>query len=200
MEGQAGQSPAVLGAAAQLISPLPEPFQPPGTPPGGFLLSGASPGASAPVGRLLLATMVFAGLYTLLVPGALFVITALFAWELLRWLLFTVVLVPVLFGLGLLGLLKGVVPAGLLIGAVAARWPERVAPKLLVAFLLPLVDLLLLRMALLPHLLERGLLLVMDHRALWALDTMAPLAASTLAALLVPRRLLRALLGRSRSR
>ena len=162
------------------------------------MLSGAPPQARAPVGRLLLATVVFAGLYTLLVPAALFAIIALFAWELLRWLLFTVVLVPVLFGLGLLGLLKGVVPAGLLIGVVAARWPDRMAPRLLVAFLLPLVDLLLLRMALLPRLLERGLLMLMDHRALWALDTMAPLAASALAALLVPRRLLRALLGRPR--
>ncbi len=153
------------------------------------------PPATAPVGRLLLATLVFAALYTLLVPVALFAITALFAWELLRWLLFSVVLVPVLFGLGLLGLLKGVVPAGLLIGVVAVRRPDRLWPKLLLAFLLPLVDLLLLRMALLPRLLERGLLLVMDHRALLALDTVAPLAASALAALLVPQRLLRAMLG-----
>ncbi len=160
------------------------------------MLSGVPPPAPAPVGRLLLATVVFTGLYTLLVPAALFAITALFAWELLRWLLFTVVLVPVLFGLGLLGLLKGVVPAGLLVGIVAARWPHRVAPKLLVAFLLPLVDLLLLRLSLLPRLLERGLLMVMDHRALWALDTLAPLAASALAALLVPQRLVRILLGR----
>ncbi len=140
----------------------------------------------------------FAVLYTLLVPAALLLITALFAWELLRWLLFTVVLVPVLFGLGLLGLLKGVVPAGLLIGVVAARRPDRLWPKLLVAFLLPLVDLLLLRFSLLPRLIERGLLLVMDHRALWALDTVAPLAASAFAALLVPRRLVRALV-RARS-
>ena len=168
--------------------------------PGGFLLSGGPPPVAPPVGRLLLATLVFALLYTLLVPAALFAITALFAWELLRWLLFTVVLVPVLFGLGLLGLLKGVVPAGLLIGVVAARRPDRVWPKLLVAFLLPLVDLLLLRMALLPRLLERGLMLVMDLRALGALDTLAPLAASALAALLVPQRLLRALVGQPRAR
>ena len=158
------------------------------------MLPGAPP--PAPVGRLLLATLAFAILYTLLVPAALLLIMALFAWELLRWLLFTVVLVPVLFGLGLLGLLKGVVPAGLLIGVVAARWPHRVVPKLLVAFLLPLVDLLLLRLSLLPRLLERGLMLVMDHRALLALDTVAPLAASALAALLVPQRLVRVLLGR----
>ncbi len=159
------------------------------------MLSGASPPAAVPVGRLLLATLVFTAFYTLLVPAALMAITALFAWELLRWLLFTVVLVPVLFGFGLLGLLKGVVPAGLLIGVVAARSPDRLWPKLLVAFLLPLVDLLLLRSSLLPRLLERGLMLVMDHRALLALDTIAPLAASALAALLVPQRLLRALVG-----
>ena len=159
-----------------------------------------APPAAAPVGRVLLATLAFAALYTLLVPAALFAITALFASELLRWLLFTVVLVPVLFGLGLVGLLKGVVPAGLLIGVVAARRPDRVWPKLLVAFALPLVDLLLLRTSLLPRLLERGLLLVMGHRALLALDTIAPLAAAALAALLVPRRLMRALVGWDRTR
>ncbi len=163
------------------------------------MLSSTSHPAGVPVGRLLLATLVFTVLYTLLVPAALLVIIALFAWELLRWLLLSVVLVPVLFGLGLVGLLKGVVPAGLLIGVVAARRPDRIWPKLLLAFLLPLVDLLLLRLSLLPRLLERGLLLVMDHRALLALDTVAPLAASALAALLVPQRLVRALLGWSRT-
>ena len=159
------------------------------------MLSAPAPPAAVPIGRRLLAALVFAALYTLLVPAALFAITALFAWELLRWLLVSVVLVPVLFGLGLVGLLRGVVPAGLLIGVVAARAPDRVWPKLLVAFVLPLVDLLLLRASLLPRLIERGLWLVMDHRALWALDTVAPLAASALAALLVPRRLMRAVLG-----
>ena len=54
---------------------------------------------------------------------------------------------------------------------------------------------LLLRASLLPRLIERGLLLVRDHRALWARDTVAPLAASALAALLVPQRLMRALVG-----
>ena len=155
----------------------------------------------ASIGRLLVATLVFAVLYALLEPASLFAITAVFTWEMLRWLLLSVMLVPILFGFGLFGLLKGALPAGLLIGAVAVRTPDRVWPKLLAAGTLPLVDLMLLRQALPARLLEQGMRLLMDHRALFALDTMAPLAASVLAALLVPQRLVRRLrLGSARTR
>jgi hypothetical protein len=164
--------------------------------PGGFLLSDTM--EPVPAGRLLLATLVFASLYVLLVPATFVLIVAVFAWELLRWLLFSVMLVPVLFGLGVIGLAKGLIPAGLLIGVIAARTTDRLWPKLLAAALLPLVDLLLLRLSPLPRFLERGILLLMDHRALFALDTVAPLGACVLAALLVPQGLMRVLIGRRR--
>ena len=143
---------------------------------------------------LVLAAGVFAFLYVLLLPGLFLLVVAVFAWETLRWLLASVLLLPILTALGLVGLLKGCLPTGLLIGAIAARTPARIWPKAVAAFLLPLVDLLLLRRAMLPHLAERVLLALMDHRALFLLDTAAPLAASMLAALLVPRRLMRAML------
>ena len=143
----------------------------------------------------MLATLIFAVLYVVCVPVAFLLIMAVFTWELLRWLLFSVMLVPLLLGLGLLGLAKGLMPAGLLIGAIAVRTPDRHWPKLLAAATVPLVDLLLLRASTLPRLLERGVLLLMDHRALFLLDTVAPLTASLLVTLALPQRLVRRLLG-----
>jgi hypothetical protein len=159
----------------------------------GFLLSG--PVAAPSPARLVLAAAVFAAIYAVLVPGVFLVVASVLAWELLRWLLASVLLVPLLTALGLIGLLKGMLPVGLLVGAIAARTPERVWPKLLAASLLPVVDLLLLRQAMVPRLTERLMLAVMDHRALFALDTVAPLVASGLAAVMVPRRLVRWVLG-----
>ena len=147
------------------------------------------------ISRLLLATLVFAGLYAVCMPAVFLLVMAVFTWELLRWLLFAVMLVPFLLGMGLLGLLRGVLPTGLLVGAIAARTPGRHWPKLLAAATVPLVDLLLLRQFLLPRLLERGSLLLMGHGTLFLLDTVAPLAASLVTAWLIPQRLVRRLLG-----
>ena len=143
----------------------------------------------------MLATLIFTVLYALCVPPVFLLMVAALTWQMLPWLLFSVVLVPVLLGIGLLGLAKGLLPAGLLIGAIAVRTPRRHWPKLLAAATVPLVDLLLLRASPLPRLLERGSLLLMDHRALLLLDTAAPLAASLLVASAVPQGLIRRLLG-----
>lgn len=145
--------------------------------------------------RRLIAALAFAIAYALLMPGCFLLIMAIFTWELLRWLLFSVMLVPLLAGIGFLGLLKGVGFSGLLIGAIAIRTPDRNSPKLLAAAAVPLVDLLLLRGNTAAHFIERGSLLLMDHRALFLLDTAAPLAASVIAASLIPRRLLRRIAG-----
>ncbi len=158
--------------------------------PGGFLLVAPGP----PVSRLVFTTLVFAALYAVGMPAVFLLVMAVFTWELLRWLLFAIMLVPFLLGLGLLGLLKGLLPTGLLLGAVAARTPDRHWPKLLAAATVPLVDLLLLRQALPSRLLERGSLLLMGHGTLFMLDTAAPLAASMVTAWLVPQRLVRRLL------
>ena len=163
------------------------------------MLSGAVRSRPAPVARLVLATLIFTALYVVCVPAAFLLIMAVFTWELLRWLLFSLTLVPLLLALGLFGLAKGLVPSGLLIGAIAARTPGLHWPKLLAAATVPLVDLLLLRTSTLPALLERGILLLMDHRALFLLDTAAPLAASMLVTLAVPQRLVRRLLGSDRA-
>ena len=149
------------------------------------------------ISRLLLATGVFAALYAVCMPAVFLLVMAVFTWELLRWLLFAAMLVPFLLGLGLLGLLRGVLPTALLLGAIAARTPGRHWPKLLAAATVPLVDLLLLRQFLLPRLLERGSLLLMGHGTLFLLDTAAPLAASLVTAWLIPQRLVRRLLGAS---
>ncbi|WP_419728390.1 hypothetical protein [Lichenicola sp.] len=133
------------------------------------------------------------------VPAAFFLVMVVFTWELFRWLLLSVMLVPALLGLGLLGLVKGLLPSGLLIGVIAARTPNRHWPKLLAAATIPVIDLLLLRASPLPRLLERGSLLLMDHRALFALDTIAPLTASVLVTLAFPQRLVRRLLRSSAS-
>ena len=130
------------------------------------------------------------------VPAAFFLVMVVFTWELFRWLLLSVMLVPALLGLGLLGLVKGLVPSGLLIGAIAARTADRHWPKLLAATTIPVIDLLLLRASPLPRLLERGSLLLMDHRALFALDTIAPLTASVLVTMAFPQRFVRRLLWR----
>lgn len=160
------------------------------------MLSGPVPPQPVPLIRLMLATLIFTTLYVACVPMMFLLIMVVFTWELLRWLLFSVTLVPLLLGLGLLGLAKGLIPCGLLIGAIAVRTPRLHWPKLVAAATVPLVDLLLLRTSTLPALLERGILLLMDHRALFLLDTAAPLAASLLVTLAVPQRLLRRLLGR----
>jgi hypothetical protein len=140
----------------------------------------------------------FTVVYVTCVPAAFFLVMAIFTWQLFHWLLLSVLLVPALIGLGLFGLVKGLIPTGLLIGAVAARTPDLHWPKLLAAATVPLVDLFLLRASVLPHLIERGSLMLMDHRALFMLDTIAPAAASMLVTLAVPQRLVRRLLGRQR--
>lgn len=140
--------------------------------------------------------MGFAIVYVVCVPAAFFVVMAVFTWQLFHWLLLSVLLVPALMGLGLFGLLKGLIPTGLLIGVIAARTPDLHWPKLLAAATIPLVDLFLLRASVLPHLIERGSLMLMDHRALFALDTVAPAAASMLVAFAFPQRLVRRLSGR----
>lgn len=145
---------------------------------------------------MLLATLVFAAAYAACEPAVFLVLVAILAWQMMRWLLASVMLVPVLLGLGLAGLLRGSVPSGLLIGVIAARTPDRHWPKLLAALVVPAIDLLLLRLAAIPRLIERGSLLLMDHRALFALDTVAPLGASVLVAWAFPQSLVRRLLGR----
>ena len=143
----------------------------------------------------MLATVAFAALYAVCVPAVLLPVMALFTWELMPWLLFGVMLVPALFVFGLLGLARGLLPTGLLLGAIAARTPDRHWPKLLAAATVPLVDLLLLRQFMLSRLLERGSLLLMGHGTLFLLDTAAPLLASLAAAWLIPQRLVRRMLG-----
>lgn len=140
----------------------------------------------------------FTVVYVACVPAAFFLVMAVFTWQLFHWLLLSILLVPALIGLGLFGLLKGLIPTGLLIGAVAARTPDLHWPKLLAAATVPLVDLFLLRTSVLPHMIERGSLMLMDHRALFVLDTIAPAAASMFVTLAVPQRLVRRLLGRQR--
>ena len=199
MEGQAEQSAVAVAETARLNRPsvperpLPPPDQPSRATRDGFLLPGTRPRRPT-VGRRIGATLAFAVVYLLLLVPCFFAVTALSAWQMLHWLLFGELLVPVLWALGLVGLFKGMVPCALLIGAVAVRTPELLWPKLLAAVLLPAVDLMLLRRALFPELLLRGLSFLMDPRAMIVLGTLAPLAGSGLAALLVPRRLLRKLL------
>ena len=142
----------------------------------------------------MLATVVFAALYAACLPLVLLPVMALLAWELMPWLLFGIMLVPALLVFALLGLARGLLPTGLLLGAVAARTPDRHWPKLLAAATVPLVDLLLLRQFVLSRLLERGSLLLMSHGTLFLFDTAAPLMASLATAFLIPQRLVRRML------
>ena len=176
MERQAGKGRPLLGEPRQLTTTGP-----------------VAPPATSRPDRLVLPTLLFAAVYVTTVPAVFFLVMVVFTWELFRWLLFSVMLVPALLGLGLLGLIKGLIPSGLLIGAIAVRTPNLHWPKLLAAATVPVIDLLLLRASPLPRLLERGTLLLMDHRALFALDTIAPLTASVLVTLAFPQRLVRRL-------
>jgi len=134
----------------------------------------------------------------MLVPPLFLLAAAAISWETLRWLTFSVAYVPFLAGLGLFGLFKGLFFSGLLIGAVAARSPFLLWPKLLAAALVPMVDVVLLRWSFGGRLVERAAAFLMDGRALFLLDNLAPAAASLLAALLVPQSLLRLVLRRRR--
>lgn len=149
---------------------------------------------------MILAAILFAASYAVLAPGLFLFLTALLAWETLRWLMLSALLLPVLGMLGLWHLLVGLPLIALLVGAMAARYPASLWPKLLLALLLPLGELLVDRGSGVSHLLGRLLPLLMDRRALFLLDTVAPVAASVLAALLVPGRLVRLVLGNGSKR
>lgn len=131
----------------------------------------------------------------MLVPGFWMLFLLLLTGSQLLRLLLSVLLVPVLAALGFVVLLRGLLPIGLLLGALAARTPDRRGTRLLLAAILPCIDLLLFRVSGLPRLVERLLVLLMDPRALLVLQFGAPVAASVLAATLVPDRMLRRLRG-----
>ncbi|MBE7210550.1 MAG: hypothetical protein INR65_05980 [Gluconacetobacter diazotrophicus] len=143
----------------------------------------------------MLAALGAGSCYALMVPGfwALFLLL-LTGSQLLR-LLLSVLLVPVLAALGMWALLRGLLPDALLVGALTARLPERRWPRLLAAAVLPGVELLLFRLSGLPRLVQHLLALLVDTHALFLLQFGAPVAASMLAAALVPRRLVRRLRG-----
>lgn len=184
MEGQAEQGRTVLAAAARLIPPA---------------LAGPDRSPEIPAGRLLLGTLAFGTCYAVLVPGLWLVFLALLTGGELFRLLLSVLLVPVLAALGFVALLRGLLPIGLLLGALAARLPEVRWPRLLAAALLPGVDLILFQLSGLPRLVGHLLALLMDGWTLFVLQFGAPVAASVLACALVPERLLQRALGAGRT-